>query len=172
MLRLMGGILLLLGCVGYSRAFCRERRQKILRLREIKKMYELLYSQIGCFMAAFPEACRAVAGRMEGNLADMLHAIWAEAEKNDGRTLLVIWKEQAQSCNRLLSLKGEDEIWLMDFSENLGYADGILQRQVIENMLLSLSERIKELEEGRAGYEKLTMSFGIMGGLLLLIVLI
>ena len=108
MLRLMGGILLLLGCVGYSRAFCRERRQKILRLHEIKKMYELLYSQIGCFMAAFPEACRAVSGRMEGNLADMLYAVWTETEKNDGRT----------------------------------------------------------------GYEKLTMSFGIMGGLLLLIVLI
>ena len=109
---------------------------------------------------------------MEGNLADMLYAVWAEAEKNDGRTLPAIWKEQAQSCNRLLALKGADEVWLMDFSENLGYADGILQRQVIENMLLSLSERIKELEEGRAGYEKLTMSFGIMGGLLLLIVLI
>ena len=61
---------------------------------------------------------------------------------------------------------------LTAFARSLGYADRGLQEQAIENQRTALHEKIRELETHRAEREKMVMSFGLMGGLLLVIVLL
>ncbi len=172
MFRLMGMGLLLLGTVGYSACCCREMRARLSCLCEMKRMYELLYSQVGYCRADFPEACRMASASVAPPFCEMLRDMAEEADRNTGRSFPQIWEMQAESCFARLPLKKEDKTLLTAFARSLGYADRGLQEQAIENQRTALHEKIRELETHRAEREKMVMSFGLMGGLLLVIVLL
>ena len=78
MLRLVGIALLLLGTVGYSFCCCRDMHARLGCLYEMKRMYELFYSQVGYCLAAFPEACRMVAQSVNPPFSEMLRDIYEE----------------------------------------------------------------------------------------------
>ena len=113
-----------------------------------------------------------VASCVEAPFAQMLRDMAAEADRNTGRTFPQIWETQTESCFPQLPLKKEDKALLTEFARSLGYADRCLQEQAIDNQSAALHERIRELETHRAEREKMVMSFGLMGGLLLVIVLL
>lgn len=172
MLRLAGVILLLLGTVGYSFCCCRDMHARLDCLCEMKRMYELFYSQVGYCLAAFPEACRMVAQSVRPPFSEMLRDIYEEAEQNTGKPFPQIWEEQAQLYFPQFSLKKEDRTLLSEFSRSLGYADRELQERAIGHQMDALSHTIEKAETHMAEREKMIMSFGVMGGLLLVIVLL
>ncbi len=172
MFRFLGAVFLLLGTVGYSVCCCREMRERLLGLQEMKRMYELLASQVGYCLAAVPEACRMVAQSMQPPFSGLLTAIFEEAEQNTGKPLPQIWEEQALDWFEQFPLNKEDKMFLTGFARSLGCADRELQEQAIDNQLAALSEKIGTLEAHRAEREKMIMSFGVMGGLLLVIILL
>lgn len=85
MFRLMGMGLLLLGTVGYSACCCREMRARLSCLCEMKRMYELLYSQVGYCRADFPEACRMASASVAPPFCEMLRDMAEEADRNTGK---------------------------------------------------------------------------------------
>ena len=57
-------------------------------------------------------------------------------------------------------------------NRSFGYADQELQKQAIDNQMSALLSRIEKIEKHMAEREKMAMSFGVMGGLLLVILLL
>lgn len=172
MLRMIGISCLLIGTVGYSFCFCRDMRARLRCLYEMRRMYELFYSQVGYALAAFPEACRMVEYHMKTPFAEMLHDVYKEAEKNTGKAFPKIWEEQVELHAQAFPFKKEDKMLLKEFARSLGYADRDLQQQAIDNQMSALLLRIRKIETHMAEREKMVMSFGIMGGLLLIIILV
>lgn len=172
MFKLIGAVLLLLGMGGYSVCLCREMKERLKCLYEMKRMYELFRSQIGYSLAAFPELCRMTEIRMEPPFSEMLHDIYQETEENTGKSFPQIWVEQVEKHFTNFSLKKEDKTLLQEFSRSLGYADRELQEQAIDNQMTLLQNVIQKMEAHMAEREKMIMSLGIMGGLLLIILLL
>lgn len=172
MFRLLGSALLLTGTVGYSFCFCMEMQERLNCLYEMKRMYELFYSQVGYCLADFPEACRMAEGLMKPPFSDMLRSVWEEAEQNTGRTFPHIWETQVEEYFPRFPLKKEDKALLAEFARSLGYADRELQKQAIDNQTAALLASIQKTETHLAERKKMVMSFGIMGGLLLIIILL
>ncbi len=172
MFRFLGAVFLLAGTTGYSFCFCRDMHERLQCLHEMKRMYELLYSQVGYCLAAFPEACRMVEPYLNAPFSEMLHAVYEEAERNTGKPFPQIWEEQTAAYFPRFPLKREDEALLTELARSLGYADRELQKQAIDERMNTLQGTIQKLETHMAEREKMVMSFGIMGGLLLVIVLI
>lgn len=172
MLRLIGAGMLLLGMSGYSFCLCRELRERLQCLREMKRMYEQFGSQVGYSMAALPELCKMTEAVMKSPFAEFLHDICEETEKNTGKAFPMIWEEQVEKHFIKSALKKEDKALLLEFSRSFGHADRELQRRAIENQLSVLEASLQKQEMQLAEREKLIMSLGTMGGMLLIILLI
>lgn len=172
MLRLTGAVLLLLGTGGYSFCLCRELRERLRCLYEMKRMYEQFDSQVGYSLAALPELCKMTEPVMKSPFAQLLHDIYEEAEQNTGKAFPLIWEEQVKKHFVKSALKKEDIGLLMEFSRSFGHADRKLQKQAIENQLALLTALLQKQEAQLAEREKMIMSLGIMGGLLLVILLL
>ncbi|MBO5092778.1 MAG: stage III sporulation protein AB [Lachnospiraceae bacterium] len=172
MLRLIGALLLLAGTGGYSFCCCMEMRRRLNCLHEMKRMYELLVSQIDYCMAAFPEACRMTSGDVQEPFGTMLTAIYEEAESGSGKPFPQIWEEQTKRLSPQSALKRSDQRLLTEFSRSLGYADGELQKQAFAKVISELTAEIQNAKAHMAEREKLIMSFGVMGGLLVVIILL
>jgi len=172
MLRILGALLLLTGCVGYSHCCCRELRERLESLYELKRMYEQFYSQVDYQLAAFPEACRATAEAVREPFCSMLRSVYAQTERNTGKPLPQIWEEQMSLWFPRFSLKKEDKPLLTGFARSFGCADKELQKQAIENQIAALLLGIRKAEAHLAEREKMIMSFGVMGGLLLVVILV
>lgn len=172
MLRLIGAVLLLAGTGGFSACCCIDMQRRLECLCEMKRMYELLYSQVDYAMATFPEACRMVSKDVKEPFSAMLCTMYEKAELNIGKPFPQIWTEQAEEYFIQLPLKKTDRRMLTEFSRSLGYADRELQKQSVVNEVSVLAAEIQKTQMHMAERKKLTMSFGIMGGLLLVIVLL
>lgn len=172
MFQVIGVFLLLTGTIGYSICFCQDMRSRLRCLYEMKRMYELFYSQVGYCLAAFPEACRMAEGYMKPPFSDMLKAVWEESEQNTGQPFPDIWEKQVEEFFPRFPLKKEDKALLADFARSFGHADRELQKQAIDNQTAALLASIQKTETHLAEREKMAMSFGIMGGLLLIIIFV
>lgn len=172
MFRIIGVFLLLTGTIGYSFCFCMEMRSRLACLYEMKRMYELFYSQVNYCLAAFPEVCIAVKDSVKEPFAGLLQRIYEETEKNTGKPFPQIWEEQVELDFSRFPLKKEDKALLTEFSRSFGYADRELQERAIDNQMSALLTRIEKIEKHMTEREKMAMSFGVMGGLLLVILLL
>lgn len=172
MFRLLGAVLVLLGCVGFALCLCREMRRRLYLLYEMKRMYELFRSQIGYSAAAFPELCRMSSQHLEEPFSSFLYAVYERAEENSGKAYQQIWKEEAEHFLEGAGMKKEDKILLFEFSRSVGYADKELMEQEVENRIKAVLLVIQDMEKHLAEREKMIVSFGIMGGLLIVILLL
>ena len=172
MFKLIGALLLLAGTGGYACCLCREMRMRLRQLYEMKRMYELFRSQIGYSLAAFPELCRMTEIHMENPFSKLLHAVYEEAEKNTGKSFPQIWREQVERHFVEFGMKKEDKVLLTEFSRSLGYADRALMEQEMDNRIGALLLVIQKMEAHMAEREKMIMSLGILGGLMVVILLL
>lgn len=172
MFRLIGAILLLGGAGGFSVCLCRDMQLRLLQLYEMKRMYELFRSQISYSLAAFPEICRMSSFHMKAPFSEFLYAVYEKAEENSGKAYPQIWEEETERFFAKASIKKEDKMQLSEFARSLGYADKELMEQEIEERIRTLLFVIQDMETHLAEREKMIMSVGIMGGLLLVILLL
>lgn len=172
MLRLIGTLLLLAGTGGYSVCCCMDMRKRLACLHEMKRMYELLVSQVNYCVAAFPEACGMTAKDVKEPFGAMLTAIYEEAESGGGKPFPQIWEEQTKRLFPETALKRADQRLLTEVSRSLGYADRELQKQAFAKVISELDTEIQNERARMAEREKLIMSFGVMGGLLVIIILL
>lgn len=172
MFRLVGAVLLLAGTGGFSFCLCREMHLRLLQLYEMKRMYELFGSQIGYQQADLPELCRMSEAYMKPPFSSLLRAVYERAEENTGVSVSSIWEEEVERYFPESGLKKEDKILLLEFARSFGYADKALMEQEIRNRIGALLLVIQNIEKHMAEREKMVVSLGMMGGLLLVILLI
>jgi len=89
-----------------------------------------------------------------------------------GKSFLDIWNRQIEICMRELSVAEADKRLLRDFGSCIGYMDGMMQTQAVEQYIHKLDLSIGRMEKDMADKCKVIMSLSIMGGLLLAIILL
>ena len=171
MFKLIGSIFLLFGAVGYSFCLCREMRERLKCFYELRRMYELFLSQIGYSAATFPELCRKTEGHMKPPFSKLLQDVYREAEENTGKAFPKIWEEQVEKHFEQFGLKKEDKGFLAELSYSIGHADKELAEQAITERMEALNHVITKMETQMSEREKMIMSLGSMGGLLIVILL-
>ena len=75
-------------------------------------------------------------------------------------------------CMRKLSIAGEDKRLFLDFGSCIGYLDGEMQAEAVEQYIHKLNISIEKMEKDMWNKYKVIMSLSIMGGLMLAIMLL
>lgn len=172
MLRVAGAVLLMTGCIG-SGWSAKERLKKNLDdLYRIRQIFQMFQSEIAYSRAPLPEACMRIGNRLEEPYRSALLSVREEMLADHGESFLNIWDRQIGICMRKLSLAEADKRLLLDFGSCIGYIDGKMQTQAVEQYIHKLDISIGRMEKDMADKCKVIMSLSIMGGLLLAIILL
>lgn len=172
MVKILGAVLVMAGAIGFSMCMCRERRERLFLLREVRYMYILMQSEILYSTLPVPYLFEELSDKLKKPLADLLKAVSRRMESSAGEMFSDIWRTEADLCFLKLPLKKEQKESILRFSECMGMIDK-------EGQVKALQQRIEELDGWITGQEKETkeknkviMSLGIGAGFLLIIVLI
>lgn len=172
MLRLIGVLLLMTGCIGGGWSMKERLKgnlEDLYRMRQILQMFrnEMEYSK-----APLPEACGRIGSRAGEPYRKAFFSIQEEMRTNNGESFLTIWERQMGRCMEGLSIAKEDKRVFLDFGSCVGFMDGKMQADAVTEYVHKLDISIKRMEEDMADKCKVITSLSIMGGLMLVIILL
>lgn len=171
-LKLIGCILIISSSAGMGWYFSGELKNRILDLKELKKIFILLRGDIRYANTPLPEAVQALAIRNEGKFKLFLKEIADRLNELGGISFCTIWRETIEKKLENTSLTKVDLGNLGQLGENLGYLDKEMQINTIDLYLSQLEEEINELSRNVKQKSYLYNSLGVMGGIFITIIML
>lgn len=172
MLRLLGIFCLSIGCAGLGWSMKDRLKKGLEELYQVRQILKMMQSEITYSRASLPEACLRLAGRAPEPYREALEGIHEEMLANKGTTFDAIWRRQMERCTRRLVLHAEEKRRLLEFGSCVGFMDGQMQAQMLEQYIHRLELSIERQEKDMANKSKVIMSLSIMGGLMIAVILI
>jgi stage III sporulation protein AB len=168
-MRILGGVIFLIGTVGFgiTQAFSYENRTEALR--QITDMMQYLIAQIRIENASLPDSICKVSVRMDGTIGEILQNIQKCNLENDGKPLFEIWQKEMMAMEEILDEK-ELEL-LVHMFDQTGFYDSKTQLQRLQMNLEIFTEEIKTREEQRENRCRLYQSMGLLAGIFVIILL-
>ena len=172
MLRLLGGSMILIGCLGLGVWY---RQQFILRLKDVRVMVEILeilMSEIGYGKATLPECCRRVADRQpEPYRTGLLH-IYTKMQENEGVGFAETFCACMEEILKEQPVTNQDKEHFLAFAKGEAFEDGRMQIRTIERSRELLRKTAEGLEKENVEKCRLAVGLGAMSGLLLVLILL
>lgn len=172
MLRIIGIITLLIGCIGLGLSLQNRMKDNLSSLNRIRQIFLMLQNEIIYSKASLPEACKRIGERTQEPYKSSFYQIYEIMAQNRGDSFSKVWKDNMSECTALLPLAQNDKNIFLSFGDCAGFMDGKMQADAIEQYIHDLDLSVKKLEEEMAGKSKVIMSLSVMGGLLAVIILI
>jgi stage III sporulation protein AB len=171
-IKVIGCILILTSSAGMGWYFSSELKNRIIDLRELKKIIFLLRGDIRYANTPLPEAVQALSLRHDGKYKKFLSGIAEKLNELGGISFCDIWKEAVLKELTNTSLSKKDLAGLGQFGENLGYLDKDMQINTIDLYISQIEDEIKELSHGVKQKSYLYNSLGILGGIFITIIML
>lgn len=168
-MRILGGIIFLLGSVGMGLFQSMSYDRGISALKQAADMMRYLISQIEIENASLPESICKVSFRMDGFIGGVLQNICQRNNKNDGKPLFEIWQEEMAGLEEHFTPK--DMELLTHMFDETGFYDTKTQLQRLKMNLEIFSEEIQARESQRENRCRLYQSMGLMVGIFVIILL-
>jgi len=168
-MRILGGMIFLLGTVGLGIFQSLSYEKKIESLKQAADMMRYLMGQIQVENTSLPESICKVSVRMDGPIGNVLQNIQKRNNKNDGKPLFEIWQEEISGLDELFSAKDLD--MLVHIFDQTGFYDTKTQLQRLQMNLEIFTEEIRAMEGQRENRCRLYQSMGLMVGIFVIILL-
>lgn len=172
MLKLIAGILLIIGTSGIGFCVCKEQKIRLLQLLELKRMCLMMQNEIEYSKKPLFEVCKAVAKDMKEPYQGFLMEVYSESAKNSGQRFTAIWQQSLSKLEGNLSkenrlfLDQEDLRPVVNMFGAKGYMNEAIQMKEIGLRIEELQKRVADMESKMENKNKVSMCFGVMSGLL------
>lgn len=172
MLRLLGIGLLSAGCMGIGWTWKERLRKGLEESYEVWQILKMFQSEIIYSRAPLPEACLRIAGRVPEPYGEAFLEIHKEMLVNRGTTFGEVWRRQMEGCAGKLVMPVEEKKRLLGFGSCVGFMDGQVQAQMLEQHIRRLELSIERQEKEMVNKSRVIMSLSVMGGFMLAVILI
>lgn len=172
MLRFLGILCLSAGCAGLGWSWRERLKQGLEESYQAGQMLKMLQSEIVYSKAPLPEACLRIAGKLPEPYREAFLGIHKEMTANYGTTFDVVWRRHMESCTGKLALPAEEKKRLLGLGGHVGFMDGQMQAQMLEQSIRRLELSIERQEKEIKDKGKVIMSLSVMGGFLIALILI
>lgn len=171
MLRGLGGIMILSGCLGLGFWYRGQFSGRIKALRMLGSILELLASQVRYGRAALPECCLHVAAQLDPPFEQAFRGVAEKMQENTGASFVAVFREYMEEPLKGLPLTVEDRENFLQFASETGYLDSQMQLRVMEQSGELMAGTVERLEMENADKGRVAVGLGVMGGFLLILVL-
>lgn len=172
MVKLFGIFFLVGGTSGFAYCLCREQKNRLLLLKEMKYMYQLLQNEIRYTALPLPEIFKSIAGKLKEPFGSALLRVSENMAWEKGESFQRVWEEEMQKSFFHLPLTGRQKALLLRFPESTGLFQAEGQAKAMQRQLEELDRWIARLEEEEKSKNKVIMSLGIAAGVFLSILLL
>ena len=172
MIRWLGFGLVILGSAAVGLAVSWEMEKRLVQLREMRRMVEMLEGEIRCANSTLSECFHHVAGRTLPPFDTFLENMAEHMEEFRGDTVQEIFRQHVEQDLSDTALLTEDLEQLKRLGEQLGYLDVQMQLGALTLYQNQLEDSYKRAAEAYVGKAKLCRYLGLMGGLFLAIIFI
>lgn len=160
------------GALGLGIWYRQQFRGRLIALRHLQEIMEMLISEVRYSKATLPECCRHVAERVEEPFRGCLKNVYEEMRDNTGRGFGEIFAEQMRTGLSALPIRPADGEVFLRFALQNSFAEGDMQIKWMEQSREQLTHTVETLEAELAGKSRIALSLGAMSGLLLVILLL
>lgn len=171
MLKLTGCILVICGCVGFAGSICREAKERLLFLKEIRRLYEDMQYCIAYRKEVIAEVLRQLSATGEGYFAEAFQEICSRMRKGE-EAFPAVWRQCMEKALRQSPLKKKDYFLMMDFPDCIGFLEEQAQAKALDGLLRETELLIKEQEREQKDKSRTIMGVGMAAGILLSILLL
>lgn len=172
MLKVCGALLVFFAGWGMGNWKSRQYQQRIKELQVLQLIISCLIGEISFARSTLPEAFFRISGKVEHPFQEYLQAIAKRLHAQTGEVFACILKEQTQTIRGKTVLCVEDWDVFLQTLGHLGYLDGKMQIQLLENGRTELAAREERLQHQLPEQRKVWQSLGILGGAFLVVILI
>lgn len=172
MLKLIGSIIIILSGTMIGFAQSNKLIEKKELLYDLKNTVMLLRGEIRYSNSVMGQAFSNISAKIKEPFKTFLLNCSKAIEQYDGQTLSDIWNEEIDNTLSKSVLDGKHIEKLKELGKNLGFLDLQMQLSYIDKYIEELDNDIKENEVKIKDNCKLYKTFGIMGGILVVIIII
>ncbi|MGM0471569.1 MAG: stage III sporulation protein SpoIIIAB [Bacillota bacterium] len=171
MIKLLGGLLVVIAssCLG-----CLQANKYINRVRELKELktaFHLLQTEIMYAATPLPQALDKVANKITEPLSHLFKSCQQNLTTQLGVTATKAWQIALESHFDKTALGANVEQILINFGQNLGASDRKHQEKNLTLVQQELELAIEQAVDLKQGNVKKWRYFGVLGGLLVVILL-
>lgn len=168
-MRIIGGVLFLMGSIGMGIYQTIEYENGIEIRRQAVEMLRYLIDQIQVENASLTESICKVSVRLTGVFGEVLQQIQKRNNLNDGYPLSKIWESEMTRVGTCLTKEETNQ--LSHLLDQTGFYDAQTQLRKLKMALEELTGKIKEMEKQKETKCRLYQSIGVMGGGFVIILL-
>lgn len=172
MMRWLGGIMILTGSLGLGLWYRQQFRQRIIYLRQMVGVLEILMSEIRYGKTTLPQACKNAGIQIKGPLGEALVQVFVKMQENTGEIFGEVFSCHLGNVMRQLPLNREDVEAFLRFAGQNSFSDTSMQLRSLEQSRDMLDETVRGLEKVTEEKGRLAVGLGAMSGLLVVIVLL
>lgn len=170
MQRMVGFVLIFVGCMGLGLWYSMQFRLRIHNLKQMCHILSLMEGQVRFGRSTLPECCIQIAQRVEDPFKSSLQDIYRKVNQNTGSNFGQVCRQCfKEHLKKLVVSEQEKEQFIACFANN-GFEEDGMQIQNILQERQELEAGLKELSDNLASRCRLAISLGTMGGLLLVII--
>ena len=171
MLRLVGCVFVIGGCTGIAGVMCRDLGCRLTMLKGMRSIYENMKYYISYQKASIPEMIRRLSEREKEPFAETFRGIYEEI-CDGGTDFPSVWTKNMREMLLKTPLRVQEKKMLLDFPTCLGFMEENAQARALDELLRELTIKIEELEGEQKSKNKMIMSLGMAGGIVLSIILL
>ncbi len=172
MLKLLGIMCILGGCIGWGYGRAREEKSRVCHLREIIRIIRRIQSEMEYGKRTLPEICVVLAACSSGRYRFCFENIYEHMARRDGTGIEQVWKEQTEECLKGIPLLSEEKDVLRMLPQNLGMPEETLQAVNIGQSLDMMERRLKQAEESYSGKVRMILSVSALAGIFIVILIL
>jgi len=149
-------------------------KMKTLRindLREFKKAFLILKSEIESFKTPLGECCKNISLKTKEPVSQIFGAVHDEIYNFTQNNLDSVWVNKIEKYKSYLNLKNEDIEELKSFGNCFGFSDDNMQKKNIDFTISYIDDKIEILNQETEKNKKLFNNLGILSGILACILL-
>lgn len=165
MLKIIGAVLVLLACAGYTGGLLGQIRRHRDVLRSCLELTDLLAGEIRYDRVPIAEALHRICQKTDRELSFVLKTISDGLKTGDYAELEELWDRSFEDAGKRLFLTEEELGEVQDIGKNLGFLDTQAQMDHLagcrERLKKSLEKIQRELDEKRRLYRYLSLAAGI-----------
>ncbi len=169
MLKLLGSLGILIGCVGFGLDRIGEEKGRISHLQEVIRIIRRIQSEISYGKHTLPEICLILAGTCAAPYRECFRAVYDKAQRQEGNCLEQIWVQEFTQCMQNVQLQEEEKEILRNLPQNLGIQEEKYQAESIGQSMDLLTRKCREAEDAYADKSRMIFGLSILSGVFMTI---
>lgn len=172
MLKVVGILCILTGCIGFGYGRIREEKNRIWHLQELIAIIRRIQNEIAYGKRTLPEICLLLSECCHEPYQECFRTIYEHYSRQEGEGFTQIWERQMEQCLRTVRLQEEEKEILRSLPKNSGIQGEVFEAECIGRSVDFLQRKCRKAEDAYENRARVIFSLSVLAGTFMTILLL